>query len=456
MKKKWIVIFLCVTALVSTSIRPTQVVEAKTPPPDGTGPFVVGYIHQQLVDNSRTSDVDGMPVSEDIWYPADPANGRQPLQTAQYVMDVYNWFGIFWERGFPTFPSSAYEGHGLSPAYQEPVPSSDGPFPLMVFSPGWGVSPFYYFYLGARLASYGFVVVIQQTYNEWADSPAMPMLDRTKDIEFIINDLLARNQDPNDRFFGLINPDQIALSGHSLGGYAALALASGDANICDTAYYEPTYPPPPPEACVPVLPDPRIKAVVTLDGSNQFLHFSELAQITIPAMGIGEEWNTLFNSDPEWASWQARAHAAIQGHPNYRVDIALVEHMSFADWCHMVDVAYDIGMLTQEEYDENICGVPPIPDLEVQRLTVKYMAAFLEVNLSGDHGYQYILTPGYAKNQEPYIEFFETEKKNPHSIHEDFPDNFIYFMHQPGSEQARGPKEPQGLMESRASQFLLP
>jgi hypothetical protein len=35
-----------------------------------------------------------------------------------------------------------------------------------------------------------------------------------------------------------------------------------------------------------------------------------------------------------------------------------------------------------------------------------------------------------------------TEKRNPHSIDEDWPSDFIYFMHQPGSAQARAAKEP--------------
>jgi hypothetical protein len=34
------------------------------------------------------------------------------------------------------------------------------------------------------------------------------------------------------------------------------------------------------------------------------------------------------------------------------------------------------------------------------------------------------------------VEFFVTERKSPNAIDEDWPDTFIYFMHQPGREHA--------------------
>jgi predicted dienelactone hydrolase len=307
--------------------------------------------------------------------------------------------------------------------------------------------------VGARLASHGFVVAVVTNYGEYVDSPAMPALNRTLDIPFVITDLLARDLDADELLYGMINAEQIAMSGHSLGGYATLALAGGDALVCDKASeWGDTFPP---ESCVPVPPDPRIKAIVILDGSNQMLHFSELAQITLPSMGIGQEWDTLA-LDPAWTSWQARQHAAIQGNPNYRVDVAGANHGNFAHWCEWVEVVYYLGVIDEETYNDNKCSSEPISQNEVERLTMLYMIAFLKVNLVGDQRYQAYLTPGYALVNEPDIEFFVTEKRNPHAVDEDWPDDFLYFMHQPGSEQAIGPKDPQGPPESRMSPFVLP
>ena len=40
------------------------------------------------------------------------------------------------------------------------------------------------------------------------------------------------------------------------------------------------------------------------------------------------------------------------------------------------------------------------------------------------------------------VEFFETEKRNPRAIDGNWPDEFIYFKHQPGSEKANALKDP--------------
>ena len=34
--------------------------------------------------------------------------------------------------------SSEWEAQGIDWAYQAPAPSAQGPFPLVMFSPGWG------------------------------------------------------------------------------------------------------------------------------------------------------------------------------------------------------------------------------------------------------------------------------------------------------------------------------
>jgi predicted dienelactone hydrolase len=456
MNKKWFVIVMCAAMLVCITVVPSRAANPGINPPGEIGPYLVGYTNLMLVDHSRYLGIGGRPIAVDVFYPADPYNQGQPLLPAQYVVDPYGQFGLN-NFGWPTIPSTIWEVYGLDPVYQTVAPSPDGPFPLLVFSPGYGAPSFAYIYVGARLASHGFVVAILSDYGDYSgEHIAQTALNRTIDVSFMITDLLARDVDPDDLLYGMIQEDQIAMSGHSLGGYATLALAGGDAIVCDTFMY-PDYLPPP-ETCVLVQPDARIKAIVTLDGSNERLHFSELAQITLPAMGIGEEWSTLA-WDPVFlggASWQARQHAAMQGHPNYRVDVAGAQHLTFTIWCEIVEVYHDIGWVDDEFYTANRCSQEPIPQAEVERLTTMYMVAFLKDNLVGEHGYQPYLTPGYAQVNEPNIEFFVTEKRNPHAIDEDWPDDFIYFPHQPGSEQAIGPKNPQGLIENRMSNFLLP
>ena len=206
-----------------------------------------------------------------------------------------------------------------------------------------------------------------------------------------------------------------------------MALAGGDDEVCDLG--NDPYGKPISEAqCGPNLPDPRFKSIIPLDGSNQMLWFDELARIDIPAMGMGQEWSALeaqeeLNGLPGFRAWQARQHAAFSGHPNYRVDVNNADHMSFTVACAFF-------------------GYPCEGDSETHRLVNKYMVAFLTKQ-------QNILTPGHAINSEPDIEFFVTEKRNPHAIDtdgtawngQDQPGYFVYFMHQSGKATAKAEKD---------------
>jgi hypothetical protein len=70
--------------------------------------------------------------------------------------------------------------------------------------------------------------------------------------------------------------------------------------------------------------------------------------------------------------------------------------------------------------------------------------AFLKTVLAREPGYQDMLTPGWALKRESLVEFFVTEKRNPNAVTADYGDGqfYLYFPHQPGSEQARGVKDP--------------
>ncbi len=459
MKGKRLIDLVTVAALIIVLLGFSQPVQAKVgDPPDHPGPYTVGFTFKLLIDTERTTPntpEGGRPVPCYIWYPAEPENG-EPMPTAIYPYDVLGLLGR------PPDTSASYEQYGVDPAYQEITPSSDGPFPLLVFSTGLTTPAEMYYQFGARLASYGFVVVIMPNYGDGnLGEPqvegeytfyAWTGIDRILDIKFTITQLLEINEDPDSLLYHLIQPDQIAVSGHSWGGYAAMIAVGGDDLICDN---EVGYPP---ESCFSIAPDPRIKAIVTLDGSGWVLRYQELARITVPNMIIGQEWDTLNMQDPGLTSWHAREHAAIQGKPNYRVDISEAYHMAFSNACGALFRNYDIGWFPWEAVEalsEFFCYSTPEHALEIQNITTMYMVAFLKANLVGDHSYQYILTPGYALTEQPLVEFFVTEKRNGVEVTEEWPDYFFYFMHQPADEHAKALKDPPWPMMEPDSQFLI-
>ena len=163
-----------------------------------------------------------------------------------------------------------------------------------------------------------------------------------------------------------------------------MTLAGGDDDVCSTPFgtlgADIGDVVPPGNWCVAAQTDRRIKAIVAHDGSGWILHFRELARITVPAMGLGQEWSTLVGN-PVDKSWHAREHAAWSGHPAYRVDVSNTNHMSFSDFC---EANHILGDLVPDEwpdwlvalYDELTC-TGTTPNSIVHGLVSKYTAAFL-------------------------------------------------------------------------------
>jgi dienelactone hydrolase len=452
MKSKWIIIALCIVAIVAIAFSIRLTVQAvASAPADQTGPYKVGFMTNTYYDSTRSDFAGGpRPIQTFIWYPAAPDNNGNPMSPAVYPM-----INLIGSTVLPDAASTYYEAYGIDPAYQEVAAAKDGPFPLVVLSPGQGAGSTLYVQIGARLASHGFVVVIPTNYDDRMKTTGEPefystpeaygvgvYIERTRDVQYLVTRLVADSQQSGNLLSRTIRPDAIAVAGHSVGGTAALALAGGDDLTCDFAGLDPSKFPS--ESCIPILPDPRIKVIVTIDGSNQFLDYDELARIKIPSMGIGEEWSTLLAMGyPDWESWQARQHAAIRGQPNYRVDVAYAKHMSFANVCAINQVLHDQGIIDDATLDSILraaCPSEPVSEEEIGTLTSQYMIAFLKTVLVGETGYQEMLTPGYALKNEPFIEFFETEKGDPNTPDEE--GYFSYFKHQSETEQAKALKNP--------------
>jgi len=396
-------------------------------------------------DSTRSDFAGGSrPIQTFIWYPAAPDNNGNPLPPAVYPLLV-----PLASFSAPDATSKDFEAYGLDPAYQAVAASKDGPFPLVVLSTGAGATPPYFIQIGARLASHGFVVAVPNNYDD-AMKPTGELafypdrgtggvgiyLERTRDVQYLMTRLVADSRQSGNLLSGTIRPDQIAVAGHSAGGGAALALAGGDDLACDVALVDPNKMPP--ELCVPIQPDPRIKAIVIIDGSAQDLRFAEMARIKIPSMGINREWNALEAEIPTMGFYFARQHAAIQSHPNYRVDVAYASHSSFLNHCEYIQVLHDYGIMVDDAmlagYLQQMCPPEPVSQAELGNLTTQYMIAFLKTVLVGETGYKEMLTPGYALKNEPFIEFFETEQGSSNSPDEE--GYFSYFKHQPGEDQS--------------------
>lgn len=142
----------------------------------------------------------------------------------------------------------------------------DGRFPLLIFGPGFNISPNIYAPLLRYWTSAGFVVATLVFPLENPKAPGGPnendLPNQPDDMRFVINSMLALSARRAGLLSGLIAPNDIAATGQSDGGDTALTLA-----------YDPT------------LRDPDLRAVVILSGGEISAEVPTFPFFTIGAGG---------------------------------------------------------------------------------------------------------------------------------------------------------------------------
>jgi predicted dienelactone hydrolase len=311
---------------------------------------------------------------------------------------------------------------------------------MIMVSPGHTCNNWEYLFIGTRLASHGFVVVLLDHENDGAyswtqvDATVVAMFNRIRDTSFAITELLLRNESAGELLQGVVDPSRIAMSGHSLGGSATYALVGGDDEVCDAlwgAKFAGDSLPEPQFTCISTEPDPRIRAIALLDGTSTLMRYRELARISVPSLILGEtvEHITSYNpwsaSDPDAGRWSARAHAAINRIDSYRIDVALANHNSFGNWCDGLTVMSNLGVdlksidakspSVSQQLNSYPCVVQgtfdPANNPATRQIVTTYMLAFLNTYL-GREDDSWMLTSSYARQYQPNVEFFDSEVCN--------------------------------------------
>lgn len=368
------------------------------------GPYLAGHTSFIATEDS------GRPVAVEVWYPADDNAINRSAPQAVYAMDAY--YGRF-----PQSTSADWEAMGYDRSYQEPAVSRDRKFPLVMFSSGFTMPAWAYLYAGTRLASHGFMVAAIQHFSESAwpwdgyDGIAFIAYNRPRDVSFALSELLKRSGTPGDLLYGTIDDRHLVSSGHSYGGYAALAGVGGDNQVCDSREILDSGEELPPEACQPSPPDPRFSALITLDASSYVLRFGEMARIKVPSLIMGEESFERFGEP--YLTFVARPHAAIsQDTPAVRVDVVDSDHFSFSNECQGVRWLFQQGFISKEDMDnyyEPVFCQAVLPFAEGHRIVTKYMVAFLKTVVLHQREEARILTPADVIAHEPNVELYWNE-----------------------------------------------
>jgi predicted dienelactone hydrolase len=198
------------------------------------------------------------------------------------------------------------------------APPAEGVYPLVVISHGHSGTPWAYRQLAKHLALAGFVVALPaHTGNTRLDNSlsgtAANLANRPRHLTLTIDAALA-----DATLAPHIARHGVAVIGHSIGGYTALAAAGGIAWSGPYERKDSTALPEP----VPVTPDARIKALVLLNPATFWFIAGSLRPVDLPIL--------LRTGEKDETTPIEHAHKIIEG----VAQPALVEHKDIAGAGH--------------------------------------------------------------------------------------------------------------------------
>lgn len=349
------------------------------------GEYAVGY------RVFTTTGAQQQPLTLRAWYPAVLPDGTLPA-TIGYTAP--NKFGQEITPG----EQITSVGHALADA--QPHQTGE-PFPLVVFSHGFSLSPIVYSTLVEHYASHGYVVLAPE-HNEGFDGSLTgfweELIDRPVDISRTI-DYAEGLTEPGEPFAGLIDLDHIAVVGHSYGGYTALAAAGAR---FDFAAYKArcaalTADDPLNFFCAPIanesdmsmragldevpsdlwpsFGDPRVKAAISLAGDAYPFDERGLAEIKIPIMAMG---GTVDDGTPyTWGAKLTYDHAGSTD--KTLITFPGAGHMLFLDPCE------NLPWTQASVYRDGIC-TDAVWSTRPLDIVEHYTTAFLRDTLNADSG----------------------------------------------------------------------
>ena len=187
------------------------------------GVRTLDFVNKSQVNVLKSKDgVDPLydrPLKATIWYPAILPAGKIEMTTYQ------DHFGTVMDSSRPVV-AFTFAGRALRDATPDKRTAA---FPLVIVSHGYTGSSVLLSYLNENLASKGYVVVaIDHTESTHGDQQgfASTLLNRSKDILFILNQMAEAGQSNSNSFLsGLVDANNTALIGYSMGGYGVMNVA---------------------------------------------------------------------------------------------------------------------------------------------------------------------------------------------------------------------------------------
>jgi len=207
----------------------------EAPDPSTFGPFPVGVRTFTLVDSSRTTPGRTEPrqLVCEVWYPA-----RESARDA--TGETYVLHDMLPDDLKEQIPAEALGELHTTAVRDAPQRQDRRPFPFVVFSHGKGSTRMQSNYYTVYLASHGYVVVSPDHEGDQLvdllregdveiNSTLDSFFDRPLDVQFILDHFERLPED--DFLAGMVDMDQVGVTGHSFGALTSMRVAGEDARI---------------------------------------------------------------------------------------------------------------------------------------------------------------------------------------------------------------------------------
>lgn len=205
----------------------------------GTGPYAVGVTTLDLGSAGKLGE-----RLATVFYPADASKAAAHPQFSYKLSDPL-------PQAIVAIVPTKFNATVTVNAHVDAPGSGAGPFPIVLFSHGFGASRLYYSHILTGIASWGFVVVAadylergllaQATNSKIPDSPAL-------DLRIMFSSLTATESASARRsspLYHVANPSKVAAVGHSAGGQTAFD-ALNDQRVAMAVGWAPVGPSGPP------------------------------------------------------------------------------------------------------------------------------------------------------------------------------------------------------------------
>lgn len=315
------------------------------------GPYPIGVqtLEVTIPDSIDVLNVSGgdvprydRPLTLEVWYPA--AADTAPGGTYTAVLR-----------------DGATEVTLTGRAARDAVPSTEGPFPLIVISHGYPGNRYLMSHLGENLASKGYVTVsVDHTDSTYSDQAAFgsTLLNRPLDQVFVVDHMA---QLPG-QLGAAVDADATGVIGYSMGGYGALIVGGAGVTQASTELSWGT-----PEGLLAqhlagsesheALLDDRVKAVIAIGpwGNNAgFWDMDGLAGLRVPTLvmagdaddvSVYDAMRGIFDStvgtDRHLLTFMHANHNAAAPMPAPAESWTPVDGLDFVPFEHYADAVWD-------------------------------------------------------------------------------------------------------------------